>query len=266
MNTSNYRAKTLNETKNYFSGSMQGSKKLDRMMSLERAKLVINPGDILFYEGISPISWAIRAITSYPPSKVSHIAMVGDYRNENGDIVSFSVIEFREFKGGREVGLDLEVAKNSGRIHVFRPSDVFVTYEFDETESKMAEKRKPFESSKVVRKMRQLTGLDYNWRMVFCTYMWKMPILRMFICNRFNILASMVRAAGCLFSKEQKERMFKHCGHPLDRFVCSTAIDYSFTKAGYDLICKSPNFVTPDDLFRSPHLHYVCTITIENGQ
>ena len=166
------------------------TKKLDRPMTLETArnKNVLQPGDVLFYEGIGAISWAIRAVTSYPPSKVSHVALLGDHRDEDGNIVSFSVVEFREFKGGREVALELEVRKNSGRIHVFRPSKDFVTYSFDESSVSMLEHRKPFDAARVVKKMRQLTGLPYNWRMIICTYLWKLPLLRMVICNRHSIL------------------------------------------------------------------------------
>ncbi len=238
------------------------TKKLDRPMTLETArnKNVLRPGDVLFYEGIGAISWAIRTVTSYPPSKVSHVALLGDHRDEAGHIVSFSVVEFREFKGGREVALELEVQKNSGRIHVFRPSEDFVSYIFDETTGDMTENRKPFDAARVVKKMRQLTGLPYNWRMIICTYLWKLPVLRMVICNRHSILKYFVTSLSGVLARPLQERLLHRCNLSLDRFVCSTAIDYAFSKAGYRLICKASSFVTPDDLFRSPHLHYVCTL------
>lgn len=262
------------------------------MMTLSEAWNKIRPGDVLFYEGVSVISWWIRAVTSYPPSKVSHVGLLGDHRDEHGSIESYSVVEFREFRGGREVSLDLEIEKNSGRLHIFRPSEVFTEYHPDES-GEMTQTSMAFEGHRVVSRMREITGLPYNYRMIVCTFLWKMPVLRMIICNRHSILKQLLcliawflrwlypkwleklvgkrfpRIAGWIDWHSLKnilQRLKRRCNkYSLNHFVCSTAVDYAFSKAGYRLLWKESNFVTPDDLCRSPHLHYVCTLKKEDS-
>ena len=91
--------------------------------------------------------------------------------------------------------------------------------------------------------MRKMTGLPYGWKRIWWIAQYKLPVLRFF----YKI-----------------EHLVDDTSTELIYPVCSTAVAYSFSKEGFDLVHNRADKATePSDLSRSPLLQYLFTISPE---
>ncbi len=213
-----------------------------KFVPLDVATPMLRPGDVALYRGHSITSAAIAAVTSSP---YTHVGIIVTRPDACGGGIGASIIEFREWYGGREVDLGGEVNRSDGRIDIYRFPEVFHEYRFNEISGRIEHVEKAFDGERVVSIMRRLTGLPYHYKRLVCIYAWKLPCIRCLLCSR---------------RKGYTDDRIDHLR--LSRFICSTAVDYAFEKAGYSLVQnKNTNYVDPSDIARSTNLHYMFTLS-----
>lgn len=213
----------------------------------EKAAPLIRDADILLYRGKGVVSRMIQAVTD---SIYSHVGIAAAWHGKTPDsprewMESWSVLEFREFRGGRQINLLGEVQRHGGRIDVYRFPDDLHEYFYDELDGTLRHTSNIFDRGKIVRNMRLLTGLPYDYRRILCMYAWKTVVLRALLCRK---RARMI-----------EDRLGDR---KLTNFVCSTAVEYAFRLAGYQT-CQNidVNFVVPGDIGKSTAIHYLFTLT-----
>jgi len=213
-------------------------------LGFPESKKHLQDGDVLLFRGERIMSKMIAGITSSP---YSHVGVVKRIEDKDG-AVYLQLVEFREGLfggGGRAIDLERVVAADSGRIDVYRFSNVFIDCVFNAEDREIKTELRNFDGHRVVRNLERLTGLPYSWKTIICIYAWKIPVLRCFL--------------RCL-----KKGYTEDCidNYRLSRFVCSTAVDYAFRLAGFPLVQnKNTNYVDPSDVSRSSNLHYLFTLT-----
>ena len=188
---------------------------VDNLVVFSVVEAPLQNGDVLQYRGSGLISSWIRWLTH---GVHSHSAMLR-IDEHGGD-----VLEVREFKGGRAVPLLGEVARNGGRIDVFRPRvDVFA-----------------YDANAAVERMRDLTSRHYGY----------LGILRIFL-QRMPFVWRFMRA-----STADYERGAESCAP-----FCSHAVAMACSAGGVDPVPRKPDaLVTPADLTCSLLFDYVCTL------
>lgn len=206
---------------------------------------LVQEGDVLLFRG-SGITGAL--IQRAGEGQYSHVGIASWAQSK-----ILECVEFREgnplFRlifggnsggGGRSVSLFNEVNKYPGRIDVYRPVEHFAIYSFDKKFKKVGYKRTKFDGYKVTQVMRSMTGLPYGWKRIYWMAKKKLAGLRLFY-NMSDLVDDTV----------------KDVIYP----VCSTALAYSFSVNGYDLVNhRSDEYTEPSDFARSSRLSYLFTL------
>ena len=209
----------------------------------EDVEHLIKEGDVLLFRGQS---WMSKLIKVSGEGVHTHVG-VASWVNGGVNIPPIlECVEFKEWVGGRAVVLEYQIEQNNCLIDVYRPVPHFtsVTYEhLPNTHSNVnvvEVDRKEFNAKLVTRTMRQMTGLPYGWRRIRWLAQHKLLGLRL------------------LYSKEDLvDDTLKDIVYP----VCSTALAYSFSKHGFDLVKnKSDEWTEPAHIGSSARLNYLFTL------
>lgn len=199
------------------------------------AKSLLREGDVLLFRGRGLASFFIQRAGE---GKYSHVGVASAHGDNGGKF--WECVEFREWKGGRTISLERYVQQNSGVIDVYRPKSCIQKAYFD-SPSSWGEYEACFDGKKVTNLMRKMTGLPYGWKRIWWIATRKIPFLR-FLYDVDSIV------------KDYDEQLV----YP----VCSTAVSYCFSRIDYDLTHhRSDNAMEPNDVARSPLLHYFFTLT-----
>lgn len=202
-----------------------------RYIKFKDAKYLIQEGDVLLFRGQGIASFFIGGVSS---SHYTHTGIVS--ANIYNERIFWECVEFREWKGGRTIGLERYVKENPFIIDVYRPNSTYNTFEF--RDGSFVEISKRYDPRAVTDDMRRLTGLPYGWSRIW----------------RFFKLSTFLR----LFkSADQISRDLPN--EPVNP-VCSTALAYAFANNGFDLMRnKSDDYMQPSDVSRSLFLNYIFT-------
>jgi len=207
-------------------------------LSYKDAKPLIQEGDLLLYRGKAWYSFFIKHATR---GNYSHIGLASWHNGTTNKPAILETIEFHGYRGG---GSTLHMSnlfpKFSEQIDVYRTNPTFESIKynlrtgcFDYTEIK-------FDGLAVTNTMRELTGLPYGWRRIW----WFIKSYMLFWRFFYNL--------DDLTSDEQRDIIYP---------VCSTAIAYSFSYNGFDLIReKSNEWTQPSDIAQSPMTNYLFSI------
>lgn len=198
------------------------------------AKSLLNEGDVLLFKGRGIFSRAIKIASE---GQYSHAAVASGWK-ANGHIL-WECVEFREGKGGRTVSLERQVNEWPEAIDVYRVAPNFLHMDFDGKKVNITNVE--FNGRCATNHMRAMTGLPYGWKRIWWIAQHKLPFLRWF----YNI--------DSVTNDENKDLIYP---------VCSTAVAYSYSKCGYDLVPNRANqWTEPSDLARSALLNYLFTLT-----
>ena len=201
------------------------------LIEYDKAKALINEGDVLLFRGSGFIS---KAIGRFGEGIHSHVA-IASWHNQH-----LECIEFREWKGGRVVSLKLQVDQNPNLIDVYRVLIPQPTLTFEEKNNVVVCGEKTLDMVSVTRCMRKMTGLPYGWKRICCIARHKIPILRGF----YNVEQSTIDDSPIIYP------------------VCSTAVASCFSTNGFDLVKnRSDQWTEPADLARSSLLQYLFTLS-----
>lgn len=204
-------------------------------ISLEKAKTLLNEGDVAIFRGKGLISWFIK---SFGGSPYSHTATVSKHGDNGGTI--FELVEFRELVGSRTTLLDQQVKQYSGQIDIYRANKYFYNSYYSHIKNSVVEYKEHFNGKKVTNCMRLLTGQDYDYYTIWQIAKSKLFGLRLFVN----------------YDAASDDSITP------DKYVCSTAVAHCFNSNGYDLVKrKGDKWVEPGDLARSTSLNYLFTLT-----
>lgn len=204
-----------------------------KLVPYVQAQSLLKEGDVLLFEGASLVGSLIQRAGE---GKYSHVGIASGHRT-NGHIF-WECVEFREWKGGRTISLEQYVKENN--IDVYRVSPENISWHYAEEEGKIYKDSVPFDGKAVTNTMRKMTGLPYGYKRIYWIAQHKIPFLR--------LLYSM----DSIVDDNTEELVYP---------VCSTAIAYSFSKAGFDLVSnRGDEWTEPSDIARSALLHYLFTI------
>lgn len=220
-----------------------------KKIKFSEAKLLIEEGDILLFRGKGMASWFIRKASH---GLYTHVG-IASFSNGNKETSILECVEFREGSfiaslfnknaggGGRAVNLKLQVDAFPGQIDVYRPVPYFASWLYNEDKKDVLLSRRKFNGKLVTRTMRQMTGLPYGWKRIIWMAKRNLAVIRVFYGE-----------------EDLVSDTFKEIIYP----VCSTAIAYSFSKNGYDLIPnRSDEFTQPSNIANSSRLSYLFTLT-----
>lgn len=199
------------------------------------ARELLAEGDVLLFRGTGFWSYFIKK-GGY--GRYSHVGIASSH-GTNGSRV-WECVEFREYKGGRSVNLKTYMEQSNIEIDVYRPSSIKRIYQYDTEIEQVMPITIGLNTKAVTNAMREMTGLPYGWRRIALLMQMKIPFLRFF------------------YSIESiSDDTLEHPIYP----ICSTAVAYSFSKAGFDLVHNRADRATePSDIARSPLLSYIFTI------
>jgi len=202
-----------------------------KIVKYDDIKHLIEEGDVLLFRGTGFFS---RAVGRLGEGVHSHVAIASWHNNH------LECVEFKEWKGGRVVSLELQVEQNPSRIDVYRVLTPQPAMIFDKQNRTILYDTKELDLLSVTRCMRKMTGLPYGWKRICCIARHKIPILRGF----YNVKKSTEDESSTLI-------------YP----VCSTAVASCFSQHGFDLVKnRSDQWTEPADLARSSLLQYLFTL------
>ena len=204
-----------------------------------QAKLLIEEGDVLLFQGTSLVSRLIRRAGE---GMYSHVGVASWHNGASKKDALLECVEFSERHGGRSVNLATYLREDVRRIDVFRPIPHFSRWDFDPVTHETSLVRVPFDGKAVTNTMRKMTGLPYGWKRIYWIAKRKLPFLRLF----YDINSTVRDTAG-------REDII----YP----VCSSSLAHSFSKNGFDLVYhRSDEWTEPNDIARSTRLNYLFTI------
>jgi len=207
-------------------------------LKFSEARQYLKEGDVLLFRGTGIVSFFIKRASE---GKYSHVG-VASAVGSNGSTI-WECVEFREGKGGRTVNLEQYVKQHSGTIDVYRPKSEIKKAFFEQNKAKKwsyGEKVVAFNGKCVTNIMRRMTGLPYGWKRIWWMAKNKLPFLRLFL---------------------DTESVATDSPQDIIYPVCSTAVAYSFSRCGYDLVHhRSDQWTEPSDVARSSLLHYLFTL------
>lgn len=202
-------------------------------LKFEKAKSLLQEGDILLFRGTGIISRIIRRAGE---GEYSHVAVA------SGRTGMWECIEFREKIGGRTSALEQQIQQHNGMIDVFRPVHSIQAFEYDSRLQEVTLKYRTFDPVCVTNTMRKMTGLPYGMKRIWWIACRKLPFLRLFYSIESTV-------------DDAKQDII----YP----VCSTAVAYSFNQCGLDLMPhRSDNATEPNDIARSSLISYIFTLEI----
>lgn len=201
----------------------------------EDAKELLREADVLLFRSRSLGAFFIRRASE---GEYSHVAVASAHGDNGGTI--WEAVEFKEWKGGRTVNLKEYIKSYKGEIDVYRASIEKIVITYDKNNRMTGINRVPLNSKLITNTMRRMTGLPYGWKRVLWLAQHKLPFLRFFY------------SMESVVDDNTKDLIYP---------VCSTAVAYSFSKAGYDLVHHRADISTePSDIARSPLLNYLFTL------
>lgn len=194
---------------------------------------LLNEGDVLLFRSKSWFGWFIK---KYTTSTYSHAAITSRH---NGII---EIIEFHGITGGVTYNLARAVKQSPGLIDVYRPSPIWTRILFNgKKTSTTSIIFTPEKARKISNTMRSLTGLPYGWKRIWWFAKKKLVGLRLFY------------KPEDLMDDNEQEIIYP---------VCSTAVAYSFSKAGFDVLKnKADNWTEPGHLALSTNLNKIFTLS-----
>ena len=199
------------------------------LVKFEKAKDILQEGDILLFRGSGLISFLIQRYTG---GLHSHVALA----SKNKD--TWMCVEFREFKGGRSVSLHSQVKDNPTNIDVFRPVNS-VSYQemiYDGTIKNVDKNYTPEVAAAMTGDVIKWTGQPYGWKNIFQMFMRFIPGARIFKQDTNDDDVTKAK-------------------------VCSTAVTVALRKEFMDPVpYLADDRVSPADLARSPIIQYLFTI------
>jgi len=199
----------------------------------EKARDLIQEGDVLLFRGRGIVSKAIQKVTQ---GRYSHVGLASWHSNDNNIL---ELVEFREWKGGRTTNFSRNLEKFDRQIDVYRVLSPKKVVTFNQDDLSFSERWVNFNPHDVTYELRKMTGLPYGLRRIWWMAKFYMFGLR-FLINDPTI-----------YDDESREVVFP---------VCSTAVAACFSKHGFDLIQnRSDERTTPVDIARSPLLSYMFT-------
>lgn len=205
-------------------------------INYEQGQSLLKEGDILLFRGSGLFSFIIKR---FGQGEYSHAGIASMWRS-NGHW-RWECSEFREWMGSRTVDLSHYVSANSGAIDVYRAVSTYYKPYYCEKDKIIKSKRYFLDEKCVTNTMRGMTGLAYGYKRIWYIAQHKIPFLR--------------------FLYDIKKTVDDTLEEPIYP-VCSTAIAYSFSKCGYDLVPnKSDKYTEPSELSRSSLLSYLFTLT-----
>lgn len=199
-------------------------------------KNLINEGDVLLFRAppFPSIGWWITRYTGGP---YSHVALA-HWDNNN-----LYCVEQREFKGGRSVLLQGQLADNPGRIDVFRAKprvqQPTISIKNGKWDVEYKNKNLTYEVKRqIVETALKMTGQEYGWKNIW---------------NIFKAYAPGYRVVSYKLPIEDS--------NVPQAYVCSTLVAYSY-RLHYCDPCPNLNDdrTTPDDIGRSALFDYLFTI------
>lgn len=186
-------------------------------MEFSKAKPLIKEGDVLLFHagGFLSIGWFITGVTR---GQYSHVGIASWKTGQ------LTIIEQKEFKGGREVLLESQIFPWT-KVDVYRARHVWTRAGLKEFSPEVAEC--------VSQTARSITGKKYGWKNIWDIYKQYLPFYRYFVKRVSDDLED------------------------ADIFVCSTNVSNSYRVCFVDLVPNlSDKRTTPDDLARSPVLEF----------
>ncbi len=206
------------------------------ILPLSKAKALIQEGDVLLYRGESIASFFLgRAAESI----YTHCGVASWHNNIKSPYALLECVEFKEWVGGRSVNLEVLVKDDPGIIDVYRHAPK-IWKPFVDTTNTVRYKRLNFNGRLVTQTMRLMTGLPYGWERIWWITLHKLSLTRLFY-DMENLVSDVLQEVV----------------YP----VCSTALAYSFSKHGYDLVKnRADEWTEPGDVARSPYLTYLFTL------
>ena len=205
------------------------------VLPFKKARNFLKEADVLLFRGTSFVSQILKRATS---GRYSHVGIASSVGSNGGKI--WECLEVREYRGGRAINLE-QYLKIDGSIDVYRPANRKRIYTYNPQTKIIQGKIVKLDHKKVTNIMRRMTGLPYGWRRIAWMAQHHIPGLRWF----YNIESTV--------DDTTKELIYP---------VCSTAVAYSFSANGFDLIHERSDVSTsPSDISRSPLLSPLFTIT-----
>ena len=209
-------------------------------VNFKMAENLLQEGDVLLFRSNSIISFFIQRATE---GQYSHVGLASSHGDNGGKI--WECVEFREGYGGRTINLERYIqdyTNDNSFIDVYRASKYKKIYVYNKDYQKIEEQTIAVDNKIITNTMRKMTGLPYGWKRIAWIAQHKIPFLRL------------------LYSMDSLVD-----DNNLDDFiypVCSTAVAYSFSKTGYDLVNhRSDEATSPADIARSPLLSYIFTLS-----
>lgn len=211
------------------------------LKSFKEAEPLIEEGDVLLFRGKG---WISKLLRISGEGLHTHVGIASWHNGHSSHRGILECVEFREWKGGRAVNLKYQVETNNCTIDVYRPIPYFSTVYYDDANKRVSSYRKEFDGKLVTNTMRKMTGLPYGWTRIWWIAKHKMIGLRLFV--DYNSLVD-----------DQLEDLI----YP----VCSTAVAYSFSKHGFDLVKnRSDQWTEPAHIATSARLNYLFTLCDNN--
>jgi hypothetical protein len=204
------------------------------LIDFKDAKAYIQEADILLFRGKG---WISKIIGTAGCGVHSHVAMASWH---NGDNALLECVEFYEKAGGRTINLETLNNNDDRMIDVYRVVDQKQVITFDPNDSSITHRTVDLDRKKVTNNLRKLTGLPYGWRRLLWIAKAKMVGFRLFFDYQDLINDDIVDVV-----------------YP----VCSSALAYSFSQTGFDLVPnKGDGWTEPADIARSGLINYLFTL------
>lgn len=209
------------------------------ILPYREAKTHIMEGDVLLFRGKS---WVSKIISSQTDTTYSHVGIASWVNGSaNTDEGQLECVEFREWKGGRAVNLEVAVQQYPECIDVYRPIPVFGKIVFDKETKEVKYLTKEFNGKAVTRTMRRMTGLPYGWKRIWWMTKKKLLFFRFF-------------SKGSLMNDKLRDIVYP---------VCSTSVAYAFNYNDFDLLSnKADEWMEPGHIALSPRLNYLFTLGV----
>lgn len=206
-----------------------------KLIPYHKAYGLIEEGDVLLFRSHSWYSWFVKSYTNSP---YTHVGIAS---RPNG------LIEIVDFHGSTGGGVSHNLAYNvksqSGEIDVYRPSPIWTRYILTDNELVERDQKEfsPEVAKKITNTMRTMTGLPYGWKRIWWMAKHKLVGLRIFY--------------------DPSDLMNDAIDGDIIYPVCSTAVAYSFSKNGFDLIKnRGDNWTEPAHLSLSTNLNELFTL------
>lgn len=209
---------------------------IKKYLEFQQARELLDEADILLFRNKGSVtSFFIESASNGP---YSHVGVASSHGDNGGRI--WECVEFKEGLGGRTVNLKEYVRLHPGEIDVYRVSPIKVQCYYNVNTQKIDIRRLKLNKKTVTNIMRKMTGLPYGWRRIWWILQRKLLMFQLFLSLDYISDDAVVDII-----------------YP----VCSTAVAYSFSQVGFDLVHnRSDSYTEPAHIANSPLLSYLFTL------